>query len=248
MSMVESKPDVLLIDDEPQLRRLVHSALSEAGFAVRVAETGKLALGEVVLRAPDVVILDLGLPDIPGAEVLRALGSLCSAPVLILSVFGEEKDKVSALEAGADDYVTKPFGAAELVARLRALLRRSLASAPEPVYCFGPIEVHLASRRVLRDGQRVRLTSLEFALLNMFISNRDRVLTHKRILRELWGPAAEDRTHYIRIYMARLRSKLGDPGGAASYFQTESGVGYRFVGRPPLAEKAAGPKSGGLAT
>lgn len=232
MTLPEKLPDILLVDDEPQLRRLVRGALTEAGFAVRVAETGKAALGEVVLGAPDLIILDLGLPDIPGAEVLRAVHSLCSAPVLILSVFGEEREKVSALEAGADDYVTKPFSTGELIARIRALLRRTRPVAPEPTYRFGDVEVNLVSRQVLRAGKRIKLTAMEFSLLSLFVTNRDRVLTHKRILREVWGPAAENRTHYIRIYLTRLRQKFGDPGGAGGYFQTESGIGYRFVGEP----------------
>lgn len=227
-----SKAEILVVDDEPQIRRLLNSSLQEAGYGVREAESGRTALGEVALRAPDAVILDLGLPDISGMEVLRALRPLSAAPVLILSVFGDESNKIAALDAGADDYLTKPFGDGELRARLRALMRRPVPLALENRFRFGPIEVDFAQRWVGREGQQIKLTTTEFALLQLLISHRDKVLTHAHMLRELWGPKAEGHTHYLRTYMARLRQKLGEDVGEAGYFRTESGIGYRFVSNP----------------
>ncbi len=231
--MADHRPSILLVDDEAQLRRLLCFSLDEAGFEVREAESGRIALGEIALKVPDLVILDLGLPDIPGTEMLRALRQLSSVPVLILSVLGDEATKIASLEAGADDYLTKPFGGGELVARLRALLRRSqpLGSGATK-FKFGPIEVDLDRSRVLRDGRPVRLTPLEFKLLRMMVLHRDRVLTHQHILGELWGPKATTKTNYLRIYMMNLRRKLGEEIDSAGHFQTESGVGYRFVSDP----------------
>ncbi len=233
---LERKPDILLVDDEAQLRRLLRSALEEAGYTVREAETGRTALGEIALHTPDLMILDLGLPDIPGEEVLRAMRPLTSAPVLILSVLGHEKSKIAALDAGADDYLTKPFEGGELLARLRALLRRAhQALTTERNFCFGPIQVDLERSRVLRDGRMIKLTAMEYGLLRLLVTNRDKVLTHRHILRELWGPQAAKNTNYLRIYMMRLRRKLGDELDSAGHFQTESGVGYRFVSDPAPA-------------
>jgi two-component system, OmpR family, KDP operon response regulator KdpE len=233
----ERKFSVLIVDDEEQIRRLLSIALEEAGYLVREAESGRIALGEIALQSPDVIILDLGLPDTPGTEVLRALRPICSAPVLILSVLGNEKGKIAALDAGADDYLTKPFGGGELLARLRALLRRVQApSAPGNSFQFGPIQIDLEQRRVLRSGTPVKLTFLEFNVLRMFVSNQDKILTHQHILRELWGPGSEHRTNYLRYYMMQLRRKLGeDVDSASSHFQTEAGVGYRFVSKPEMA-------------
>jgi two-component system KDP operon response regulator KdpE len=229
----ESKSDILLVDDEIQIRRLLRFTLEEAGYSVREAESGRIALGEIALHAPDLVILDLGLPDTSGTEVLRALRQLCSVPVLILSVLGHEKSKISALDAGADDYITKPFSGAELLARLRALLRRiHPAAAIETSFTFGPIHVDLERSRVLRNGQAVKLTAMEFKLLRMLVLHRDKVLTHHHILSELWGPRAVNNTNYLRIYMMHLRRKLGEDVDSAGHFQTESGVGYRFVSDP----------------
>jgi two-component system KDP operon response regulator KdpE len=230
----ERKANILVVDDEEQIRRLLRDALEEAGYSVREAESGRIALGEVALQSPDLVILDLGLTDAHGTEVLRALRPICTAPVLILSVQGNEKGKIAALDAGADDYLTKPFSGGELVARLRALLRRvQRPAAPGTTFYFGPIQVDFEQRRVLRNGQPVKLTLLEFKFLRLFVMNRDKLLTHQHILSELWGPNAKDHTNYLRYYMMQLRKKLGeDVDSADGHFQTEAGVGYRFVSKP----------------
>jgi two-component system, OmpR family, KDP operon response regulator KdpE len=227
----ERKNDILVVDDEEQIRRLLRIALEEAGYTMREAESGRVALGEIALRAPDLIILDLGLPDTPGTEVLRALRPICSAPVLILSVLGNEKGKIQALDAGADEYLTKPFNGGELLARMRALLRRvQPPSSPGSNFYFGSIQVDFEQRRVLRNGQPVKLTLLEFKVLRMFVMNRDKLLTHQHILSELWGPNAKNHTNYLRYYMMQIRRKLGeDVNSAKGHFQTEAGVGYRFV-------------------
>ncbi|MBS0632679.1 MAG: response regulator [Verrucomicrobia bacterium] len=227
-----AKPEVLVIDDEPQIRRLLRLILEEDGYAVREAETGKAGQGEILRHNPDAIILDLGLPDEPGVDVLRRLREWNATPVLILSVFGQEGSKVAGLDAGADDYLTKPFGEAELLARLRALLRRIKPAVAASKFRFGRCEVDLAARRVTRDGHTLHLTTTEYALLRLFITHRDKVLTHRQILRELWGPKAEGQTHYLRTYMLRLRRKLEDDLEAPRHFQTESGVGYRFLSDP----------------
>jgi two-component system KDP operon response regulator KdpE len=231
------KSTILLVDDEEQIRRMLRLTLEEAGYGVREAESGRIALGEIALKMPDLVILDLGLPDTPGTEVLRALRLNCSIPVLVLSVTGHEQSKIAALDAGADDYITKPFSGGELVARLRALLRRIRPSnAVETSFRFGPIQIDLEHSRVLRDGRPVKLTAMEFKLLRMLVLHRDKVLTHQHILGTLWGPKATSHTNYLRIYMMHLRRKLGEEVDSAGHFQTESGVGYRFVSDPAPRE------------
>ena len=238
----ERRFNILLVDDEAQIRRLLRYTLEEAGYTVREADSGRIALGEIALEAPDLVILDLGLPDAPGTEVLRALRQLCSVPVLILSILGHEQSKVAALDAGADDYLTKPFSGGELLARIRAVLRRfTREPAAESSFQFGPIQVDLERSRVLRDGRMIKMTTMEFRLLRLLVVNRDKVLTHRYILRELWGPQSTGNTNYLRIYMMRLRKKLGEDVDSAGHFQTESGVGYRFVSDPgPAAGRATG--------
>jgi len=236
MSASPAKPEILVIDDEVQIRRLLRLILEEAGYAVREAGTGKVGQEEVLRHNPDAVILDLGLPDQPGIEVLKQLREWNQVPILILSVFGQEGSKIAGLDAGADDYLTKPFGDGELLARLRALLRRVKPAVAASKFRFGRVEVDVARRRVTRGGQPLKLTSMEYALLQLFIAHRDKVLTHRQILRELWGPKAEGQTHYLRTYMLRLRRKLEDDLDAPRYFQTESGIGYRFVGDQTAAD------------
>ena len=228
-----AKAEILVIDDEEQLRRLLRLTLENAGFAVREAATGLAGLAEVRHRQPDAIILDLGLPDLPGTAVLKQLREWSQIPVLILSVFGEEGSKIAGLDAGADDYLTKPFAGGELLARLRALLRRvKPAEASSSPVRFGTVEVDLARRRVTRDHRAVKLAAKEYALLRLFITHRDTVLTHRQILGELWGPQAEGHTHYLRVYLMRLRRKLEQDPDSPQFFQTESGIGYRFVTEP----------------
>jgi two-component system KDP operon response regulator KdpE len=176
--------------------------------------------------------LDLGLPDLAGVEVLKQLRKWNSVPVIILSAFGQEGSKVAGLDAGADDYLTKPFGDGELLARLRAQLRRIKPALATNTFSFGAIEIDFALRRVMKSQRPVKLTSKEYALLKLFITHRDKALTHRQILREVWGPKAEEQTHYLRTYLLRLRRKLEDDLDAPRFFQTESGIGYRFVSAP----------------
>jgi len=227
-----SRPQVLVIDDEAQIRRLLRLTLEEAGYAVDEAETGRDGLREASRRGPDAIILDLGLPDVSGVEVLQALRERSAVPVLILSVFGQEDRKIAGLDAGADDYLTKPFADGELLARLRALLRRVKPAVASNRFRFGPVTVDLERRLVTKAGRPVKLTSMEYALLQLFITHRDKALTHRQILRELWGPKAEGQTHYLRTYLMRLRRKLEPEDETPGHFQTESGIGYRFVSDP----------------
>jgi two-component system KDP operon response regulator KdpE len=229
MSAAVSKKVVLVIDDEVQIRRLLRFTLEEADYEMHEAETGQAGLSEAAHRRPDAIILDLGLPDMSGVDVLRRIREWSPVPVLILSVFGQEKSKIAALDAGADDYLTKPFGSGELLARLRVLLRRTRTAEETAPLQFGSIEVDLTRRLVTKDRRPVKLTGKEYALLHLFVLHRGKVLTHRQILSELWGPNAEGQTHYLRIYMMRLRQKLEEDPDTPLFFQTESGVGYRFV-------------------
>ena len=215
MSADAAKPEVLVIDDEVQIRRLLRFTLEEAEYAMLEAATGQEGLSAAALHRPSAVILDLGLPDIPGLEVLKRLREWNPVPVLILSVFGQENSKIAALDAGADDYLTKPFGSGELLARLRVLLRRVKSPEDATIVQFGPIEVDLARRMVTKDRQPVKLTVREYALLRLLVLHRGKVLTHRQILSELWGANAEGQTHYLRIYMMRLRQEAGERPGFA---------------------------------
>jgi len=229
MSSDGPRPEILVVDDEVQIRRLLRVMLEAAGYAVREADAGQVGLNEVAFRRPDVVILDLGLPDLSGLEVLKRLREWSNVPVLILSVRGAEGDKIAALDAGADDYLTKPFGSGELLARLRVLQRRSQTPEEAGAVKFGSVEVDFARRVVTKGGAEVRLTAKEYALLRLLLVHRDKVVTHRQVLREVWGPKAEDQTHYLRVYMARLRQKLEDDPNQPRHLQTESGIGYRLV-------------------
>ncbi len=224
------KVNILVIDDEIQILRLLSSTLVEAGYSVLTAATGALGLKEGAYRRPDAIILDLGLPDLSGIDVLRQLREWSQIPVLILSVHGEEDRKVEALDAGADDYLTKPFGESELLARVRVLLRRPKPSDEIASARHGNIEVDFLHRLVSVKGVPVKLTGKEYSLLRLFIQHRGKVLTHRQILSEIWGADAKPQTHYLHVYVRRLREKLEDDPDEPIYFKTESGIGYRFVG------------------
>jgi len=229
MTADRSKFRVLVVDNEPAVRRLLRLNLAEAGYLVREADSGRGGLGELALEKPDAVILDLELPDIPGETMVASLRAETAVPVLALSTSAEEGQKIAAFDAGADDYVVKPFSSGELLARVRAMLRRIKPAVAANVFRFGTIEIDLARRRVTKSGKVVKLTSMEYALLQLFVTHREKALTHGQILAELWGPRAEGQTHYLRTYMMRLRRKLEVDGDAPRHFLTESGVGYRFV-------------------
>jgi two-component system KDP operon response regulator KdpE len=203
--------------------------LESGGFEVREADAGKLGLSEIAGLAPDAIILDLGLPDLEGLEVLRRLRDWSQVPVLVLTVRDTEDDKIAALDAGADDYLTKPFSGRELLARVRANLRRARATNEPAIVRFGDIEVDLPARLVRRAGAEVHLTAREYALLRLLAQHQGKVVTHRQILRELWGPNAEENTHYLRVYMTHLRQKLEANPHEPRHLKTESGIGYRLV-------------------
>jgi two-component system KDP operon response regulator KdpE len=225
-----TSPGVVVIEDEPQIRRFLRTALETEGCAVVEAGTALQGLVEAGTRKPDLIVLDLGLPDRDGVEVVREVRAWSTVPILILSARSGESDKVAALDAGADDYLTKPFGVGELLARVRALLRRKrIAGTEEPQVTFGNVVVDLARRRVTRAGRDVHLTPIEYRLLTLLIANAGRVLTHRQLLREIWGPSHGADTHYLRVYMTGLRRKLEADPTFPRHLRTESGVGYRLV-------------------
>jgi two-component system KDP operon response regulator KdpE len=224
-----SQPEVLVVDDEVQIRRLLNLTLTAGGYRVREAETGQLGLNEIAVRKPDAIVLDLSLPDMGGLDVLRRIREWSQIPVLILSVRGEESDKIAALDAGADDYLTKPFGGGELLARIRVMLRRTQPATEASIVCFGDVEVDFTKRTVNKAGADAHLTVKEYALLRLLLQHRGKVLTHRQLLREIWGPQHEEDTHYLRVHMANLRKKLEPSPDQPQFLKTDSGIGYRFA-------------------
>jgi two-component system KDP operon response regulator KdpE len=219
---------ILVVDDEPQILRALRASLRGAGYDVETADTAQGALTAAALNPPDAVILDLVLPDGRGTDVTRELRSWTTVPVIVLSVVGDEKEKVEALDAGADDYVTKPFGIDELLARLRAAMRR-VDAASEPVIDVGELRVDLEKRAVSLRGEPVRLTPHEFELLALLARNEGKLLTHETILREVWGKAYADESHYLHVYVSQLRRKLEPDPSRPRYILTVPGAGYRLV-------------------
>jgi len=229
--LIETHSNILIVEDEKEIRRFVRHALEAEGFRVFEAENLERGLIEAGTRKPDLVILDLGLPDGDGRDFIRALRGWSSMPIVVLSARVEEQDKVEALDAGSDDYLSKPFGVAELLARVRVSLRRRTRANEEqgPVVRFGDAVVDMANRQVSKVGQEVHLTQIEFRLLAMLLSHPGKVLTHRQLLREVWGPSHVEHGHYLRIYMGHLRQKLEDNPARPKHLITETGIGYRFV-------------------
>jgi two-component system, OmpR family, KDP operon response regulator KdpE len=221
---------VLVVEDEAQIVRGLKVILRAAGFEVRSAETKREALDAVAVRPPDVLILDLVLPDGSGVEVCEEVRRWSRLPIIVLSAVGDEREKVRALNAGADDYITKPFGSDELIARIRAVLRRTAETTVEPVIEVGPLTIDLAARRVLREGADVHLTPIEYDLLRVLALHRGRLMTHRALLQEVWGPQYGDETHYLRVHVAHLRAKLEADPARPALILTDPGVGYRLVG------------------
>jgi two-component system, OmpR family, KDP operon response regulator KdpE len=224
---------ILVIDDEVQIRRFLGISLRAQGYDVAEAGTGLEGLEILATRGADLVILDLGLPDRDGQDVLRELRTWSAVPVIVLSVRSNEAEKVALLDAGANDYVTKPFGVQELSARLRGLLKRKPGSDQVAVFDDGHVRIDTARRLVTRDGEPVTLSRKEWTLLALLLKHSGRLLTQPQLLRELWGPTHQEDTHYLRILVAKLRTKLGDDASAPRYIRTEAGVGLRFIGGEP---------------
>lgn len=223
------KPIALVVDDEVQIRRLLRVCLEADGYRVLEAGTGQEAITEAAQRKPDVVILDLGLPDMDGVAALKRLREWSRVPVVVLSVRDREEDKIAALDHGADDYVTKPFGTGELLARLRVARRHADPGPETSVFRSGRLEVDLTARVVRLEGAEVKLTATEYSLLRLFVQHPGKVLTHRHILREVWGPNYTEQTHYLRVYMAHLREKLEREPSKPRLLITEPGVGYRLI-------------------
>ena len=224
-------PVAVLIEDEPHIRRFVRAALEAEGWQVFEADTARQGLTEAGTRKPDLLVLDLGLPDGDGLDVLRDVRGWSAVPIIVLSARSDEADKIAALDAGADDYLTKPFGVGELLARVRANLRRPRVAegSEEAVFRFGPVEIDRTARLVRRGGAEVHLTPIEYRLLSVLASNAGRVLTHRQLLREVWGPAHTQQSHYLRIHMGHLRQKLEADPAQPVHLLTETGVGYRLL-------------------
>lgn len=222
---------VLIVDDEKQIRRMLKAALEAYSYNIGEAATGKEGLSQTSIFHPDVVILDLGLPDLDGIEVISRLREWTQVPIIVLSVRGHEDDKIKALDAGADDYVTKPFSMGELLARMRAALRKTARIEDTPVYSFDELTVDLAHRRVIVRGEEVKLTPTEYEVLKYLAQQAGRVVTHKQLLRAIWGSNYQEQSQYLRVYIGQLRRKIESNPSQPSYIVTEPGVGYRLVER-----------------
>jgi two-component system KDP operon response regulator KdpE len=223
-------PTVLLVEDDAQIRRFLRAVVPAHGFELIEAASADLGLAQAAMRTPEVVLLDLGLPDLDGLEFIRRLREWSAIPIVVISARGLERDKVAALDAGADDYLTKPFGVDELLARLRVALRRAASAGPAagPIFTAGELSVDLAARVVRRAGREVHLTPTEFKLLSLLVRHAGRVVTHRQLLLEVWGPGSVESAHYLRVQMYGLRHKLEEVPARPRYLLTEPGVGYRL--------------------
>ena len=229
--MSKTDPVIIVIEDDPAIRKFLRTSLSTQDFIVFEAETGKQGIIEAGMRKPDLLILDLGLPDMDGVEVIKAVRAWSGMPIIVLSARNHEQHKIDALDLGADDYLTKPFGFGELLARIRVALRHANRTSENPqgeLFTTDNLHIDLLNRLVSVDGQEVRLTPIQFRLLSVLVKNVGKVMTHQQILREVWGPSYQENAHYLRIYMSQLRQKLEQNPTQPRYLLTESGVGYRF--------------------
>ena len=227
--MTDSGPTILLIEDEAQMLRFLRASLSSNGYRVFEAETGEAGIAAVASRNPDLILLDLGLPDIDGLVVTERLRSWSKAPIIVISARGREEDKINALDAGADDYLTKPFGVGELLARIRVGLRNAArGESSGSLFTVGELKVDLVKRQVLVGEQEVHLTPIEYKLLSTLVKYAGRVITHQQLLKEVWGPGSRDQTQYLRVYMGQLRHKLEKNPSRPQFLITEAGVGYRL--------------------
>jgi len=229
--MTETGARILVIEDDPQIRKLLRVSLGAHGYDVDEAKTGQDGLYQVANFKPDLIILDLGLPDIDGKEVVQRIREWSQIPIVILSARDQEREKVEALDAGADDYITKPFGISELLARMRVSIRRSVHTEGEPILTCGNLVVDVAQRRVSMDKREIKLTPTEYDLLKELIMNAGKVLTHKQLLKAVWGSNYMEDTHYIRVYIGQLRRKIEEDPTQPRYIISEPGVGYRLIGK-----------------
>ncbi|MBT0665944.1 response regulator [Geobacter pelophilus] len=223
-----NQPRVLVVDDEIAIRRFLHTILTAEGFTLHEAETGHAGLAAAAAFRPDLILLDLGLPDLDGIEVVKRIREWSPVPIIVLSVRDREDDKVTALDLGADDYLTKPFGTSELLARIRAAIRRSIQQAPDPVFVSGDLQVDLNLRRVSAQGREVQLTPTEYDLLRLLVTHAGKVLTHNQLLKQIWGAAYGEQPHVLRVTISNLRRKIETDASQPRHIITEPGVGYRL--------------------
>jgi two-component system KDP operon response regulator KdpE len=241
--MTDYKTLILLVEDEPQMRRFLRVTLQSQGYDLIEADSGRSGLTQTATRNPDVVLLDLGLPDVDGLSVLAGIREWSQVPVIVISAREQERDKITALDSGADDYLTKPFNAGELLARIRVALRHRTelqGGQPEPMFSLDTLKVDLVKRQVFVSDVEVHLTPIEYKLLSYLIKNAGKVVTHKQLLKEVWGPAYADQTHYVRIYMGTLRHKLEEDPARPKFLLNEPGVGYRLRDEPDTPLSAVG--------
>jgi two-component system KDP operon response regulator KdpE len=228
--MTSSGAKILVIDDEPQIQKLLRVTLQAQGFGIVAASSGEEGILQATMVRPDLIVLDLGLPDIPGMDVLHRIREWTQMPIIVLTAKDREEDKITALDSGADDYVTKPFGMGELVARIRVALRHNAKSQDEPILDFGSLVIDLSGRNVELDGEKIKLTPTEYELLKILATNSGRVMTHKQLLQQVWGGHQYDMdSHYLRVYIGHLRKKIEADPARPNFIITEPGIGYRFI-------------------